>query len=95
MSPIAYRELCTSAYGIDDASSAMEAAIVKTNKHGINHPKTIPTCPPALLSAKGQETYLKGYIPDSRGNEKVDVTDATMPMIEKAKAMDSINYMTA
>jgi hypothetical protein len=31
------------AYGIDDASSAMEAATVITNRQGISQPKIMPT----------------------------------------------------
>lgn len=30
-------------YGMDDAISAMEAAMVMTKRLGINHPKTMPT----------------------------------------------------
>lgn len=33
-------------HGIADVISAREAAIVITNKDGMNHPNTIPTCPP-------------------------------------------------
>jgi len=39
-------ELDYSTHGIDDASSAIDAAMVMTNKLGISHPKTMPTCPP-------------------------------------------------
>ena len=35
-----------STHGIADVISAREAAIVITNKDGMNHPNTIPTCPP-------------------------------------------------
>jgi hypothetical protein len=30
-------------YGIDDTSSAMEAATAMTKKQGMSHPQTIPT----------------------------------------------------
>lgn len=33
-------------YGMEDASSAMEAATVMTKREGMSHPKTMPTCPP-------------------------------------------------
>ena len=39
-------ELDHSTHGIDDANSAIDAAMVMTNKLGISHPKTMPTCPP-------------------------------------------------
>jgi hypothetical protein len=61
-------------HGIDEAISAIEAAIVRTKRLGINQPKTMPTWPP-----------------DTNGKEKVDVTEATTPMIEKEKATTSIN----
>jgi hypothetical protein len=32
----------------------------------------------------------RGYAPETSGNENVDVTEATTPMIEKAKAIVSI-----
>jgi hypothetical protein len=63
------------AHGIDEAISAIEAATVITKRHGINQPKTIPTCPP-----------------DTSGKEKVDVTEATTPMIEKENAINSSSF---
>jgi len=33
-------------YGMEDASSAIEAAMHMIKRHGMSHPKTIPTCPP-------------------------------------------------
>ena len=36
----------TDAHGIEDASSAIEAAIGITNRHGMSQPNTMPTCPP-------------------------------------------------
>jgi hypothetical protein len=59
---------------MDEAISAIDAAIVMTKRQGMSQPKTMPTCPP-----------------DMSGKEKVDVTEATTPIIEKEKAISSIN----
>jgi len=64
-----------STHGIDEANSAIDAATVRTKRLGINHPKTMPTCPP-----------------ETSGKEKVDVTEATTPIIENENAINSISF---
>jgi hypothetical protein len=79
-------------HGIADANSAIEAAMHITNRLGINHPKTIPTCPPA----GGHHLVWDerpNDVPERRGKMKIDDTDATTPMIEKANAIVSISYV--
>jgi len=75
---------------MDDASSAIDKATVITKKQGINHPHTIPTWPPVPCQHKKRWNACEN-VPETRGNEKVEVTEATTPMIENAKAMVSIN----
>ena len=80
--------------GIEEASSAMEAAMVMTNKDGISHPNTIPTCPPGkempVVKTDPLCTWFVHHIPDIKGKENVEDTDAMTPMIEKAKAIVSM-----
>ena len=71
----------------------MEAATVITNNDGMSQPNTIPTCPPTI---KFNFQYLPGYklsrnSPEANGKEKVDETEATTPIIEKANATVSIS----
>ena len=78
-------------YGIADASSAIEAATVITNRQGMSHPKTIPTCPPEYTCHIPINMVLSMAVfpagaPDTRGNEKVEETEATTPIIENANA---------
>lgn len=82
--------IVVSTYGMDDTSSAIDKATVITKKQGINHPQTIPTWPPVPCQ-RGKRQNYSGNIPETRGNEKVEVTDATTPIMENAKAMVSIN----
>jgi len=40
-------------YGIDEASSAIDAAIHMTNMHGMNHPQTMAKWPPEEIVSRG------------------------------------------
>ena len=82
-------------YGMADVISARHAATHRTNGQGMNQPQTIPTCPPSERK-EFNHTAPKAFLPNNilpanKGNEKVEVTEATTPMMEKENATVSMS----